>query len=105
MLLKTKDLEALGYSKWMLRAIKLASKHSSDSPFVAGHYAYEEDLRAWLKKHRDFVASQIVRSGLRRTPLGPPACQVRATAVAKSPDTARSTNSLARLVKCHLCRS
>jgi hypothetical protein len=66
MLLNTKALVALGYTKWFLHAMKLAAKLWGDSPFVAGHYAYEEDIKAWLKRHPNFVPSHHVASEQRR---------------------------------------
>ena len=60
MLLNSKALAALGYSKWFIRAVKLAGRLAGDSPFVAGHYVYEDDLKAWLKKHPEFVPNQVV---------------------------------------------
>lgn len=73
MLLNTKALVALGYSKWMLRAIKLAAVISSDNPFVAGHHAYEDDIRKWLKRHPEFVPNRIVTSKPPRTRIDLPA--------------------------------
>jgi hypothetical protein len=66
MLLNTKALISLGYTKWFLHAMKLAAKLWGDSPFVAGHYAYEDDIKAWLKRHPDFVPSHHVASEQRR---------------------------------------
>lgn len=71
MLLDSKALAKLGYTKWILRAIKLASVVSADDPFVMGRYAYEDDIRAWLKKHPGFVPSHYFKSEQRRRLRGP----------------------------------
>ena len=65
-LLDSKKLVELGYTKWILRAIKLASQATGDSPFVMGRYAYEDDIRAWLKKHPGFVPAHYFESEQRR---------------------------------------
>ena len=66
MLLKTKDLIALGYSPWLIRGIKTAGTMWGDNPFVGGRYAYEEDLKAWLRRHPEFIASREIRSSVAR---------------------------------------
>ncbi len=65
-LLNSKQLaEALGVSDYVTSAIKLAGAEYGDSPFC-GIYAFLHDVVAWLRKHRNFVASHFHESEKRR---------------------------------------
>ena len=61
MLCDAKKLRELGYSTWFIKGVKRAGKAFGDNPFF-GRYAYKEDIKAWLRKHPDFVASQSLRA-------------------------------------------
>lgn len=65
-LLNSKQLaEALGVSDYVTSAIKLAGAEYGDCPFC-GIYAFLHDVIAWLRKHRDFVASHFHDAAKRR---------------------------------------
>jgi len=65
-LLKSKQLaEVLGVSEYVTSAIKLAGAEYGDSPFC-GIYAFLIDVIAWLRKHKEFVASHFHDAEKRR---------------------------------------
>ena len=47
-------------SPWIIAGLKIAARYYGDSPFV-GKYATVAEVRAWLKRHPDFVASHHLR--------------------------------------------
>jgi hypothetical protein len=71
MLCDAKELKRRGYSAWFIKGVKRAGAVFGDNPFI-GRYVYEEDLRAWIHRHPEFVASQTLRSKLPRPPLHNP---------------------------------
>ena len=70
-ILNSKALAGLGYTPWLIQGIKTAGRAWGDSPFC-GRYVFEDDIRAWLAKHPDFVASHSIRSKPQRTPTDLP---------------------------------
>jgi hypothetical protein len=61
MLCDAKQLRELGYSTWFQKGVRRAGKLFGDNPFF-GRYAYPQDIEAWLRRHPDYVASQVLRS-------------------------------------------
>lgn len=47
-------------SRWTITAVKIAAAQSGDSPF-RGHYATVADLKAWFRRHPEFVAAHFIR--------------------------------------------
>jgi len=61
MFCNAKQLRELGYSTWFVKGVRRAGKLFGDNPF-SGRYAYPGDIEAWLRRHPDYVASQVLRS-------------------------------------------
>lgn len=58
--------EAVGVSRWTIQAIRKAGRMIGDP---LANYSTPEDVRKWLRRHPDFVASHYLKT---KSPPSPP---------------------------------